>query len=162
MTTTTAEERELWRTFFVMRRQLELTLDRRLQADSGISSADFEILAALSEESSAHLRAGRIADIIGWEKSRVSHQLGRMEQRGLIERVECGDDARGVWVVLTAEGRRAVATAIRDHTDAIREYFFDVLDDEHKTALLNASRRVLDVINPPICVDEAERVDVAG
>lgn len=162
MTTTTAEERELWRTFFVMRRQLELTLERRLQADSGISSADFEILAALSEESSAHLRAGRIADIIGWEKSRVSHQLGRMEQRGLIERVECGDDARGVWVVLTAEGRRAVATAMRDHTDAIREYFFDVLDDEHKTALLNASRRVLDVINPPICVDEAERVDVAG
>jgi DNA-binding MarR family transcriptional regulator len=67
-----------------------------------------------------------------------------------------------VWVVLTAEGRRAVATAMRDHTDAIREYFFDVLDDEHKTALLNASRRVLDVINPPICVDEADRVDVAG
>lgn len=177
MTTTTAEERELWRTFFVMRRQLELTLERRLQADAGISSADFEILSALSEEPTGQLRAGRIADIIGWEKSRVSHQLSRMEQRGLLTRVECDDDARGVWVVLTDQGGAAVASALRDHAHAIREYFFDVLDDEHKDALLAASRRVLDVINPPICAEETvtgetsadetsarerDRVDAAG
>ncbi|MFM9877026.1 MAG: MarR family winged helix-turn-helix transcriptional regulator [Rhodoglobus sp.] len=159
------DERELWRAFLVMRHQLELTLERRLHADSGISSADFEILSSLSEEPTARLRAGRIADLIGWEKSRVSHQLGRMEQRGLVKRVECGDDARGVWVVLTADGSQAVANAARDHAEAIREYFLDVLDEEHKLALLTASRRVLDVINPPVFAPEIgaeDRVDARG
>src|SRR6188768_946715 len=91
------EEVDVWRAFSLMRRQLDLTLERRLQADGGISSADFAILVALQDEPSRRLRAGRIADLIGWEKSRVSHQLKRMENRGLVTREECGDDARGVW-----------------------------------------------------------------
>ena len=53
-----------------------------------------------------------------------------MEQRGLVKRQECGDDARGVWVVLTAEGSRAVLAATRDRNEAVREYFFDVLTPE--------------------------------
>ena len=154
MSTGTDDERELWRAFSVMRRQLDLALERRLQADSGISTPDFEILYSLFGEPTKRLRAGRIADLIGWEKSRVSHQLTRMENRGLVKREECGDDARGVWVVLTSEGSRAVLTASRDHRDAIREYFFDVLDDDQKHVLLDASRRVLDVINPPICEED--------
>ena len=161
---TTGGDRELWRTFVVMRRQLDLTLERRLQADAGISSADFEILISLYDEPSKRLRAGRIADLIGWEKSRVSHQLTRMEGRGLVKREECGDDARGIWVVLTSEGSRAALSALRDHRDAIREYFFDALDEHEKESLLGISRRVLAVINPPVCDQEpAEaRVDAAG
>jgi len=153
--TATGDERELWRAFFLMRRQLDLTLERRLQADAGISSADFEILAALDDEPAKRLRAGRIADLIGWEKSRVSHQLTRMERRGLVKREECGDDARGVWVVLTNEGSRAVASAGSDHQAAIREYFFDILDDDQKSSLFESSQRVLDAINPPVCRDES-------
>lgn len=152
------DELETWRAFTLMRRQLELTLERRLQADAGISNADFTILASLQTEPSRRLRAGRIADIIGWEKSRVSHQLKRMEQRGLITREECGDDARGVWIVQTSDGSRAVLAALRDHTDAIREYFFDLLSEDEKSNLLGISRRVLDTINPPICDDETVTV----
>ncbi len=151
---TTDEERGLWKAFFVMRRQLELTLERRLQADAGISSADYEILMSLFDDPAKRLRAGQIGDIIGWEKSRVSHQLTRMAQRGLITRQECGDDARGVWVVLTAEGSRAALAASRDHREAVREYFFDVLSSEEKNVLLGISTRVLDKIDPPICSDE--------
>ena len=148
------EEVDTWRAFTLMRRQLDLTLERRLQSDAGISTADFAILASLQQEPTRRLRAGRIADIIGWEKSRVSHQLKRMEQRGLITREECGDDARGVWIVQTSDGSRAVLAALRDHTDAIRENFFDLLTEEEKSSLLSISRRVLDTINPPICDDE--------
>lgn len=155
MTITTESERRLWRSFFVMRRQLELTLERRLQADAGISTADFEILISLLEEPSKRRRAGQIGDIIGWEKSRVSHQITRMESRGLVKREECDDDARGVWVVLTSEGNSAVLSALRDHRDAVREYFFDVLTDDEKDTLMAISTRVLDTINPPIC-DEAK------
>jgi DNA-binding MarR family transcriptional regulator len=147
-------EREIWRLFFVMRRQLDLTLERRLQADAGISAADYEVLASLFRDPDKRLRAGRIGDLIGWEKSRVSHQLTRMESRGLIKREECGDDARGVWVVLTPDGSRAVLGAIRDHTAAIREYFFEALTDEQLEALGAISRQVLDTVNPPICAEE--------
>jgi len=152
--TATDEERELWRAFFLMRRQLDLTLERRLQADSGISTADFEILSSLLEEPTNRLRAGRIADLIGWEKSRVSHQLNRMEQRNLVRREECGDDGRGVWVALTEVGSNAVLTASGDHGAVIREYFLDVLSDEEKESLLSISRRMLDTINPPLCNED--------
>lgn len=137
-----------------MRRQLDLTLERRLQADAGISSADFAILVSLHEQPERRLRAGRIGDIIGWEKSRVSHQLKRMEQRGLVSRAECDDDARGVWIELTPDGRRAVLAAMRDHAEAIRQYFFDQVTEDERALLLSVSQRVLDTINPPVCSDD--------
>ena len=148
---TTEAEMELWRSFYVMRRQLELTLERRLQADAGISSPDYEILIALNNSPSKRLRAGQIGDLIGWEKSRVSHQITRMEQRELVKREECGDDARGVWVVLTNDGANAVLNAATDRADAVRQYFFDVLDENEKDVLLTISRKVLDTIKPPVC-----------
>ncbi|CAN5344843.1 MarR family transcriptional regulator [soil metagenome] len=150
-TETTQHEMELWRSFYIMRRQLELTLERRLQADAGISTADYEILIALFNDPAKRMRAGQIGDIIGWEKSRVSHQITRMEQRDLVKRQECGDDARGVWVVLTEDGDRAVLNAANDRQEAVRQYFFDVLDDDEKDALLRISHKVLDTIKPPIC-----------
>src|SRR6187402_34504 len=128
----TDSERALWRSFTLMRRQLDLTLERRLQADAGISTADYEILLSLFEHPDKRLRAGQIGDLIGWEKSRVSHQISRMEQRELVKREECGDDARGVWVVLTADGSRAVLNALTDRKEAVRQYFFDALDDDDK------------------------------
>ncbi|WP_309617456.1 MarR family winged helix-turn-helix transcriptional regulator [Salinibacterium sp.] len=144
-------EQELWRVFSAMRRQLELAMERRLQSDAAISTADFDILSALIEEPGHRLRSGRIADLIGWERSRVSHQITRMQQRGLLHRQECGDDARGVWIALSANGRRSVLGAVDEHRAAVREYFFDALTEEEKATIAEASRKVLDRINPPVC-----------
>lgn len=150
----TEQERELWRTFFMARRQLDLMLERRLQSDGGISTADYEILATLADRPEHRLRASQVADLIGWEKSRVSHQISRMEQRGLVRREECDDDARGVWVVIEPDGSRALLGSQRERSAALREHFFDVLDEHELDMLGQISRKVLDSINPPTCDEE--------
>jgi len=123
----------------------------QLQRDSGISAPDYEIVLTLSDARQRRRRAGELAQILGWEKSRVSHQVSRMEKRGLVEKVECDDDARGVWVTLTTAGRRVALGAMRAHTAAIREYFFDVLSDDDIESLRSMSSRVLDAIDPTSC-----------
>lgn len=147
----TAEEWDVWRAFSRMRVQLDRALADRLEENAGISSADYVVLLVLFEAENRRLRAHRIAGLIAWEKSRLSHQLTRMEQRGLVQRTDCDDDLRGKWVVLTNDGRRAVLKAMRDHNRAIREYFFDVVTDEEQAVLRRLSDRVLGAIDPEIC-----------
>lgn len=141
----------LWRAFVTMHRHLARELDRQLQRDAGISQADFSVLGRLSEAPDRKLRTGELAELLAWEKSRVSHQVARMESRGLLERTECDTDGRGTWVGVTAEGRRTLLAATRDHAAAIRGLFLDELSDDEKAAIDDVSRRVLDRINPAAC-----------
>lgn len=146
----------VWRSFFAMRRQLDRALEQQLQRDAAISAPDYEILLTLFEAKGRQLRAGEVGDLLGWEKSRLSHQVTRMVARGLVERRECDTDARGTWIVLTANGRRAVLSAMRDHITELRRLFFDVLTDEEKAGLHSASARVLSVIDAPVCTTAVE------
>jgi len=144
-------EWDVWRSFYAMRRQLDHALEQQLQRDAGISRPDFEILIAIWEAPGRQLRIRELVDRVGWEKSRVSHQLTRMQKRQLIERRECDTDGRGSWVNLTPAGSRAVLGSMRDHAATIRRYFFDVLSEDEVTTLGEASHRVLDAIDPPLC-----------
>src|SRR5690554_2039572 len=147
----TSEEWQVWRSFYAMRRQLDRALENQLQADAGISSADYEILLALFESPHRRLRSRDLAELIGWEKSRISHQVTRMEARGLVERTECEDDLRGTWVGITADGRRAALGAMREHASTIRSIFFDALSADELAALDSASDKVLTAIDPAYC-----------
>ena len=69
-----------------------------------------------------------LADQLQWEKSRLSHQLSRMERRGLVARQDCPDDARGALVVLAAAGRSAIEAAAPAHVEAVQALVFDGLD----------------------------------
>ncbi|HEY0260203.1 MAG TPA: MarR family winged helix-turn-helix transcriptional regulator [Lacisediminihabitans sp.] len=139
-------EREVWSTFYSMRRTLDRALDLQLQRDSGISASEYEILLAINAAPGRRLRVKDIAGTIGWEKSRVSHLVARMEKRDLLSRTECQSDARGSWIGLTPAGRRAVLGAMRGHVAAIRKYFFDVLAADEADRLKNISGRVVDAI----------------
>jgi DNA-binding MarR family transcriptional regulator len=145
------DEWDVWRSFHSMRRQLDLVLDRRLQQDAGISGPDYEILLTLFEAPRNQLRSRELVELLGWEKSRLSHQVTRMEARGLVERSDCDTDARGTWIGITALGRRTTLGAMRDHALTIRRLFFDVLSNEEQTTLKDVAERVLEKIDPPAC-----------
>lgn len=146
-----AADWELWRSFRSMNQQLSRALDRQLQHDAGISQADYGILLALSEAPDRRLRTGELGELLAWEKSRVSHQVARMEARGLVKRTECADDLRGTWVTLETEGRRSLLSAMREHAAAIRDLFFDELEPDEKEIMRQAAKRVLARLNPVAC-----------
>ena len=139
------DEWAVWDAFYSMRRRLDRALELRLHADSGVSAPEYEILVGLGRSDDRRLRVRDIAEQIGWEKSRVSHQVTRMERRGLVRRTECVSDARGTWVELTPDGRRAMLAATRGHTAAIKRYFADVLGADAEVVQA-FSGRVLEAI----------------
>lgn len=128
--TPTAPQLRIWRDFIETVSAMQGELGRRLQDESDLSPADYSVLLALSDQSDHELRSSELAATIGWERSRVSHHLGRMERRGLIRRDDCATDNRGAVVVLTDEGSAAFRRANVPHLRAIRELFIDRLDDE--------------------------------
>ena len=132
------EDWDVWRDYYRAARELTHAFDRRLQDDSGISHPEYLVMLALWNAPHRKMRTGELA----WEKSRVSHQVTRMVSRGLLERTECDTDARGVWVGITSEGSRTLLSATRDHTEAIRDWFFDVLTDDEKHVFQAASQRM--------------------
>ena len=152
---------ELWRSFYAMRRKLDRALDLQLQRESGVSASEYEILLSLNEAPQRRLRIKDIAGAIGWEKSRVSHLVTRMERRGLLNRADCEVDGRGSWIGLTTVGRRTIIGATRGHTDAIRRYFFDVLSPQETAAVAELSPRIIDAIGCASDEDAAPPADSA-
>ncbi|MBA2444523.1 MAG: winged helix-turn-helix transcriptional regulator [Nocardioidaceae bacterium] len=160
------EEARVWRSHLQMHRQLARVLGQRLTRDSGLSSADYEIMVPLSEASGEQLRARDLAATVDWEKSRLSHHLTRMQQRGLVERRECPTDGRGAFIALTATGRSAIEAAAPQHVDAVRENFIDLLTEHEIDVLATITDRVLDHLKQedPPCdpdggVDQARHGD---
>ena len=140
----TEEEQRAWRGLLRMTSQLNARANRLLQEEYGISLADYEVLVALSEAPEGRLRVFEVADALAWEQSRVSHQLARMQRRGLISRQGCATDARGAFAVLTTVGRAAIEQAAPAHVEQVRQLVFDELSHEQVSALTEITTRVLD------------------
>ncbi|MGH3684240.1 MAG: MarR family winged helix-turn-helix transcriptional regulator [Pseudonocardiaceae bacterium] len=128
-------EQHAWRSYLQMHGQLLARLNRQLQADSGLSLADYEVLVHLTEVPDGRLRPFELQRGLQWEQSRLSHQLTRMQRRGLVSREGCTDDGRGAFIVLTEAGRRAIEAAAFGHVDTVRRLFFDGLTRDQITML---------------------------
>lgn len=140
-----ADQQVAWRGFLGVHSQLMARLNREMQAASGLSVSDYEILVALTDADvpDHSLRMFELGERLQWEKSRVSKQVSRMEARGLLERRHCADDRRGAFVDLTEAGERAIAAAAPAHVELVRELFFDGLSDEQVKALGEATSAIL-------------------
>jgi DNA-binding MarR family transcriptional regulator len=127
-------EAQVWQKYRDLQRELQSAQDRQLIRDSGLSGADYALLVPLSESPDGLVRARDLGLTVGWERSRISHQIRRMEARGLVTREACPDDARGSMVRLTAFGRATIESAAPAHVETVRRYFFDPLSrDEVET-----------------------------
>lgn len=130
----TGEQLRTWRALNETVEALRTELAARLQQESALSPGDYAVLLALSEAADLRLRSSELAAAIGWERSRLSHHLGRMERRGLIRRQECTTDNRGAEVVLTDRGSQAFRSASLPHLRAVRELFIDPLTPDQLAA----------------------------
>jgi len=99
-----AREDRAWRAFMHAHRQLSMRLHRDLLQDSGLTEADYVILAALSEHPAGRMPAQELCASLQWEKSRLSHQVRRMQEQGLIAREPNPADARSVLIGLLPAG----------------------------------------------------------
>src|SRR5580693_9725814 len=109
------DEQRAWRTYLRMSSLLPAALNRQLQQDSGLTLPEYEVLVQLSEAPEQRLRPFQICEALNWEQSRLSHQLTRMERRGLVSRHECAVDGRGAFIQLTVDGAGAIGTAAPRH-----------------------------------------------
>jgi DNA-binding MarR family transcriptional regulator len=139
-----AIEARAWRGYLLMSRLLFAELGRGLSRDANMSHADYEVLVVLSETPGHRLRMNELASRLVWEKSRLSHQITRMQQRGLVGRQECASDARGSFVVLTDAGLAAITSAAPNHVRDVRRNFFDLLTPEQVESLAAMTETVVD------------------
>jgi DNA-binding MarR family transcriptional regulator len=136
-------EDRAWRGFMHAHYQLALQLRRLMLQDSGLTDADYEILAVLSEHPTGHMPAQELGALVQWEKSRLSHQVRRMQERGLIVREPNPADARSAMVCLLPAGRRAIQDAAPQHVRNVRRHFIDLFTPAELDTFTALNERIL-------------------
>lgn len=146
-----SQENRAWRAFKHASDKLDARLSRHLLQDSGLTPADYEVLAVLSEHSIDRMPAQELCTSLTWEKSRLSHQVRGMQKRGLIAREPNPADARSVIIRLLPAGRRAIEDAAPAHVDHVRQHFIDLFTAAELETIATLHERVLN----HLAVDES-------
>ncbi|MFC7342402.1 MarR family winged helix-turn-helix transcriptional regulator [Saccharopolyspora griseoalba] len=136
------KEMSAWRAYIVGSALLEHRLNRELQFSYGLSIADYEIMVRLSEAEGQQLRMSELASEIAHSKSRISHQIRRLEKEGLVYRRECPEDGRGVLAVLTDQGMAKLRDAAPTHVAGVREHMIDLLEPDEQEAMARIFTRL--------------------
>ena len=140
----TKEQQVHWRAWLTASKGLTDQLSRELQEQHGLTITDYEILVCLSESENNSIRMSDLATKTLLSRSRLSHQVDRMESAGLIERKMCPDDRRGQLAVLTQVGSKTLEAAAPDHVLGVRKHLVDLLSDEEYKALGSAAKKIAD------------------
>jgi DNA-binding MarR family transcriptional regulator len=145
-----ADEQRAWRAWLDAHAGLSARLNRELQASSGLSLSDYDVLVHLTDVPEGRLRAFELGGGLQWEKSRVSRQVARMAARGLVAREASPEDGRGAYVVLTPAGRRAIEDAAPGHVELVRRLLFDRLTPQQVRNLATVALEVVRRLDDPV------------
>jgi DNA-binding MarR family transcriptional regulator len=138
----TADEQQVWRDYLDVMRLVMDRLNRQLVDGGELSLAEYEVLVQLSEAPERRLRMSELADLVVHSRSRLTHTVRRLEERGLVSREECEDDRRGVRCLLLDAGFEALVKAAPGHVETVRSIVFDPLGGDDVKALGAAMRKV--------------------
>jgi DNA-binding MarR family transcriptional regulator len=147
------QEQRAWRTFIQVQSKLRHRVGRQTHRDTGLSEADYEVLVNLSEAPDGRLRAFELGRATEWEKSRLSHHVTRMAERGLVARESCPTDTRGAVLAITPAGRSAIESAAPQHVEHVRRWFIDALSPAQLDALADICETVLARLDDEPCDD---------
>jgi DNA-binding MarR family transcriptional regulator len=139
----TPGEDRAWRAFMHANHQFLVRLRRHLLQDSGLTDSDYMILAVLSEHPTGRIPAQELCTQLVWEKSRLSHQVRRMQNEGLIAREPNPADARSVIISLLPAGRRAIEDAAPQHVLNVRRHLIDLFTSAELETLAALNERIL-------------------
>ncbi len=139
------EEQQAWRATVQLSQLLMRQLDRDL-TPYNLNGRDYEILVELSEAPEHRLRMTDLADATSQSRSRLSHQISRMEKRGLVRRDECEGDKRGTFAVLTKAGFETIERVAPHHVEQVRRHFIDRLTAEQLEEIRSAFQPIVDYL----------------
>ena len=137
-------QRLLWKAYRDLNLEMSTVLEDQLLSDAGLSGSEYAVLVVLSHSPDGVLRARELGSELGWDRSRLSHLVRRMEKRRFVDREECEEDARGSMVRLTDAGRATVDGVAPEHSEAIRRYFFNALSSDELETLAVVFDRLLE------------------
>lgn len=158
----TAPQERAWRRYRRMRTLLDLQIARDLTKDSGLSETDYDVLSTLSENPEGQWRARDLAAQLLWSTSRLAHHVGRMEQRGLVARQPCAEDARGALISLTEHGRAVLHKAAPSHVASVRRHMIDLLTADEVAALETIAGKVIAHLGGAVPADLTRRSPESG
>jgi DNA-binding MarR family transcriptional regulator len=142
-------QQRAWRAYLESTILLFEALDRQLQRDAGMPHAYFEILVRLSEAEGRALRMSELADDTHSSRSRLSHAVARLEERGWVVRRDCETDRRGQVAVLTDDGFAVLEAAAPGHVEAVRRYVIDRLTPEQVAQLTAIGETIVAATREP-------------
>jgi DNA-binding MarR family transcriptional regulator len=137
-----------WRAYIIGTELMRQQLNRELQDTHDLTIADYEVLVQLSERDGHRMRMTQLAGRTASSKSRLSHQISRLEKSGLVRRATCDDDARGVIAQLTEAGRATLKAAAPTHVAGVRRHLIDLLTPTEQATLATIFERVLTNLEP--------------
>ena len=143
------EEQELWRLLLGAIRKINRGMEETLMSGGEVSASEFAVLVTLSEQKDHQMRLRELCAELDWDRSRTSHQVTRMEKRGLVTKCKSVGDARGVVVKITDDGFTRLERAVPEHVESVRRLVFDHLSEEDVPSLVNFFKGVLAVKNVP-------------
>lgn len=139
----TSTELAAWRGFLRVHAALARELDRELEAEHGLSLSSYEVLIFLRDAPERMLRMSELAESVLLSQSGITRLVDRLEREGLVERVRCEFDRRGLFARLTDEGAARLAGARPTHLRGVRERFLDRFDEVELRSLAAVWDRIL-------------------
>ncbi len=147
--TLSSTQERAWRAFIDSGTVLTEALNRELQARHDLSLSQYRVLELLSAAEDNCMRMSDLADGVLSSRSKLTHQVGRMEQLGLVHRSACDSDARGVLAHLTDRGERWFEDAQVTYAEVVRRTFIEALNGDQLKAIESLFEQVTGALDRP-------------